>query len=80
MPRQLRIAYAGATYHVMSRGNRQQTILLDDVDRHPESESGTTLGVACQKTGWFRFGIGSHRMVLDFDPVGKDRGLTPATN
>jgi hypothetical protein len=34
MPRQARIQYPGAMCHVMSRGNRRQTIYLDDVDRH----------------------------------------------
>ena len=29
MPRQLRIQYPGAMYHVMSRGNRRQDIYLD---------------------------------------------------
>ena len=33
MPRQVRIQYPGAMYHVMSRGNRRQDIYLDDVDR-----------------------------------------------
>ena len=33
MPRQLRIEYPGAMYHVMSRGNGHQDIFLDDVDR-----------------------------------------------
>ena len=33
MPRQVRIQYPGAMYHVMSRGNRRQDICLDDVDR-----------------------------------------------
>ena len=33
MPCQLRIQYPGATYHVMSRGNRRQDIFLQDVDR-----------------------------------------------
>ena len=30
MPRQVRIQYPGAMYHVMSRGNRRQDIYLDD--------------------------------------------------
>jgi hypothetical protein len=30
MPRQVRIQYRGAMYHVMSRGNRRQEIYLDD--------------------------------------------------
>ena len=33
MPRQVRIQYPGAMYHVMSGGNRRQDIYLDDVDR-----------------------------------------------
>jgi hypothetical protein len=33
MPRQLRVEYPGAIYHVMSRGDRQKDIYLDDVDR-----------------------------------------------
>jgi putative transposase len=49
MPRQVRIEYAGAMYHVMSRGNRRQDIYLDDVDRQDFLK---TLAEACQKTGW----------------------------
>jgi putative transposase len=33
MPRKLRIQYAGAMYHVMSRGDRREEIFLDDIDR-----------------------------------------------
>ena len=33
MARPLRIEYAGAIYHVMSRGNARQAIFRDDVDR-----------------------------------------------
>jgi putative transposase len=33
MARQLRIKYAGAIYHVMSRGDRREQIFLDDEDR-----------------------------------------------
>ncbi|MCU0913930.1 MAG: transposase [Planctomycetes bacterium] len=33
MARPLRIEYAGALYHVMSRGNEQRPIVRDDVDR-----------------------------------------------
>ena len=49
MPRKPRIEYAGAIYHVMSRGNRGATVYEDDTDR---SEFLTTLGQACNKTGW----------------------------
>jgi len=33
MPRQKRIEYAGAIYHVLSRGDRRKAIFLDDMDR-----------------------------------------------
>ncbi len=33
VPRELRLQYAGAFYHVMSRGDRREDIFLDDVDR-----------------------------------------------
>jgi REP element-mobilizing transposase RayT len=49
MPRKLRIQYPGAMYHVMSRGDRQESIFLDDVDRHDFLKK---LAEACQKTGW----------------------------
>ena len=32
MPRKKRIWYPGATYHVMSRGNRRTAIFKDDAD------------------------------------------------
>ena len=49
MPRQVRIQYPGAIYHVMSRGNRRQDIYLDDVDRQ---DFLRTLAEACLKTAW----------------------------
>jgi REP element-mobilizing transposase RayT len=49
MPRQLRIQYPGAMYHVMSRGNRREDIFLDDVDRQDFLK---TLAEGCQKTDW----------------------------
>jgi REP element-mobilizing transposase RayT len=49
MPRPLRVEYPGAIYHVMSRGNRQKDIYLDDVDRQDFLK---TLAEACQKTGF----------------------------
>jgi hypothetical protein len=49
MARKLRIEYAGAVYHVMSRGDRRDDIFQDDQDRQRFLE---TLGEACQKTGW----------------------------
>jgi len=50
MPRQLRIQYEGALYHVMSRGDRGRPIFLDDVDRQDFLK---TLAEACQKTAFF---------------------------
>jgi len=49
MPRQLRIQYQGAIYHLMSRGDRREEIFRGDLDRKNFLE---TLGAACQKTGW----------------------------
>jgi REP element-mobilizing transposase RayT len=49
MPRQLRIEYAGAIYHVLSRGDRKKAIFRDDVDRQDFLK---TLAEACQKTGF----------------------------
>jgi hypothetical protein len=33
MPRQLRIQYEGAIYHLTSRGDRREEIFRDDLDR-----------------------------------------------
>ena len=49
MPRKRRVEYAGAMYHVMSRGDRREDIFMDDVDRHDFIK---TLAESCQKTGW----------------------------
>ena len=49
MPRQVRIEFAGAMYHVMARGDRREAIVQDDEDR------GTflrTLGEACERSGF----------------------------
>jgi REP element-mobilizing transposase RayT len=43
------VEYPGAIYHVMSRGNRQDDIFMDNVDRQDFLK---TLAEACQKTGW----------------------------
>ena len=49
MPRQLRIEYPGAIYHVMNRGDRREDIFRDDGDRE---RFLTALGEACAKTEW----------------------------
>jgi REP element-mobilizing transposase RayT len=45
----MRVEYAGAIYHLMSRGDRREDIFLDDVDRQDFLK---TLAEACQKTGF----------------------------
>lgn len=49
MPRQLRIEFPGAFYHVMARGDRRESIFEDDVDRRRFEE---TLKEACESIGW----------------------------
>jgi REP element-mobilizing transposase RayT len=49
MPRPVRIEFAGATYHVMSRGNYGQGIFKDDKDRAAFVQ---LLGETCEKSGW----------------------------
>src|SRR5271170_1019921 len=49
MARKLRVEYRGAVYHVMNRGDRRESIFLDEEDRR---RFLVTLGEACAKTGW----------------------------
>ncbi len=49
MARKIRIEYAGATYHVMARGNQGRDIYADDPDRKVWLQ---TLAEACARTGW----------------------------
>jgi len=49
MPRQVRIQFPGAFYHVMCRGDRREPIFEDDDDRHTFLK---TLGEAAGRTGW----------------------------
>lgn len=52
MPRQKRIEYAGAIYHVMARGNRRGDIVLDDDDRKRFEE---TLAEIVGSSGWILY-------------------------
>ena len=64
MPRQLRLEYEGAIYHVMARGNRRQSIYRDDRDRLAWLDF---LSRACQRTGWRVSGwvlMGNHYHLL----------------
>lgn len=49
MPRKPRVEYAGAVYHVMSRGDRQNLIYRDNRDRETFLN---TLEEACTRCGW----------------------------
>ena len=62
MARMLRIEYAGATYHVMARGNWGQDIYDDDRDRKLWL---ATLDETCKKTAWRM-----HAWVMMNNPMG----------
>ena len=47
VPRQIRIEYPGAIYHVLNRGDRREAIFRDDGDCHDFLK---TLAEACQKS------------------------------
>ena len=49
MPRALRIQYAGAVYHIMSRGQRREAIVYDEKDREVFF---ATVSEVCERTGW----------------------------
>ena len=49
MARKLRIQYPGAIYHVMNRGDHQETIFCDDDDRNLFV---ATLAEGCEKTAF----------------------------
>jgi len=49
MTRPLRLEFAGALYHLTARGDRQESIFLDDRDRRRFLE---LLGKEIQQQGW----------------------------
>ena len=49
MARKVRVEFAGATYHVMCRGNRQETIFRDDTDCKMFLD---TLSEVVDRNGW----------------------------
>ena len=49
MARPLRIEFAGALYHITSRGDGREDIYLDDADRHAFL---AVLGDACERFNW----------------------------
>ena len=48
-PRQLRVEYRGAIYHVLNRGDQRDDIVRGGDDRH---RFIATLEEACAKTDW----------------------------
>ncbi len=60
MPRQLRIEYPGAIYHVMARGNRLEAIARDNTDREAFE---FTLEELVGQSGWLLYAyvlMGNH--------------------
>lgn len=60
MPRERRIVYPGAVYHLMARGNRREDIVFDDADRLAFE---ATLEQLIERTGWVLFAwvlMGNH--------------------
>jgi hypothetical protein len=51
MPRQLRLEYAGAIYHVMNRGDRREVIVRDGRDRERFLALLGTRGAIAARTG-----------------------------
>lgn len=49
MARPLRLEFAGALYHVTSRGDRQENIYLEDTDRETFLD---VLSVVCNRFNW----------------------------
>jgi REP element-mobilizing transposase RayT len=49
VPRQIRIEYEGALYHLLNRGDRRETVFRDNMDRESFLE---ILGNTCARTGW----------------------------
>ena len=70
MPRQPRIEYEGAIYHLMNRGNRGEVIVRNDEDR---KLFVATLAEACEKCGWLVHAwclMGNHFHLVVETPLG----------
>ena len=64
MPRQSRLEYEGAVYHVLVRGDRREPIYRDDHDRLAWIDY---LRQVCRRTGWRVYGwvlMGNHYHLL----------------
>jgi putative transposase len=76
MSRPLRLEYAGALYHLSSRGNAQQNIFLDDADRRIFLR---TLGETVTRFGWLLYSyclMGNHyHLVAETQQANLSRGM-----
>ena len=52
LPRNLRMEYPGAIYHVLNWTGRREAVFIKDGDREPFLES---FDQASQKTGWQKY-------------------------
>ena len=71
MARPLRIEYAGALYHLTSRGDGQEDIYRSDDDRH---RFFAVLGEVCERFDWIVHAyclMGNHYHLLVETPGGK---------
>ena len=79
MPRQIRIEYENAFYHVMARGNRRGPIFVSP-DREDEALFIKTLGETCERTGfeiWAWVLMGNHyHLVLKTPKANLVEGMT----
>ena len=69
MGRPLRIEYAGALYHVTSRGNERRKIFRDNTDR--------ITFIEILKDYHDRFGVLIHSYVLMDNHYGETKGVSP---
>ena len=77
MPRQVRIEYEGAIYHVMCRGDRREAIFFDDEDRRRFLR---TLEEAIGKSGWrlhaYVLMTNHYHLLLETPQANLVRGMT----
>jgi hypothetical protein len=66
MSRELRVQFPNAIYHVTSRGNRRQDIVLDDVDRDTFFQR---IGKTVAKYGWRMFAAALMTNHFHLNPV-----------
>ena len=78
MPRQLRIEYPGASYHVMCRGDQGEAILEDDKDRPGRGE--ISLGILPDIWGQSGLAIPSVRLPNGGDSLIARIGELPFEN